>query len=137
MPLIQSQLQLNRCPHCNVDRPLLGKAWDHQTNNYAQNHLRYWAIYQCNRCGGCILCASNHNGGPVSEQYPSTQAMDNESIPARARSYLDQAINSLHAPAGAVTLAASAVDAMLKAQGYKDGSLYTRINQAVNDHLIT
>ena len=34
-------------------------------------------------------------------------------------------------------LAASAVDAMLKAKGYKDDSLYARINQAVTDHLIT
>src|SRR5207249_7822249 len=36
-----------------------------------------------------------------------------------------------------VMLAASAVDAMLKSKGYKDGSLNARINQAVKDHLIT
>jgi Domain of unknown function (DUF4145) len=35
-------------------------------------------------------------------------------------------------------LAASAVDAMLKAKGYQDGSsLYSRIKSAANDHLIT
>lgn len=34
-------------------------------------------------------------------------------------------------------LAASAVDAMLKARGYKDGSLYHRIDQAAEKHLIT
>ena len=34
-------------------------------------------------------------------------------------------------------LAASAIDAMLKAKGYNDGSLYSRIDQAVEDHLIT
>ena len=34
-------------------------------------------------------------------------------------------------------VAASAVDAMLKAKGYSDGSLYSRINKAAEDHLIT
>jgi hypothetical protein len=43
----------------------------------------------------------------------------------------------MHAPAGAVMLAASAVDAMLKLKGYADGSLYTRIEKAVTDHAIT
>jgi hypothetical protein len=50
---------------------------------------------------------------------------------------LYQAINSLHAPAGAVMLAASSVDAMLKSKGYADGSLYDRINKAAQDHVIT
>ncbi len=43
----------------------------------------------------------------------------------------------MHAPAGAVMLTASSVDAMLKAKGYKDGSLYARIEKAAEDHLIT
>jgi len=34
-------------------------------------------------------------------------------------------------------LAASSVDAMLKAKGYTDGSLYSRIDQAAKDNLIT
>ena len=34
-------------------------------------------------------------------------------------------------------LAASAVDAMLKAKGYTEGSLYSRIDKALADHLIT
>ena len=34
-------------------------------------------------------------------------------------------------------LAASAVDAMLKDKGYNEGSLYSRINEAKDDHLIT
>ena len=34
-------------------------------------------------------------------------------------------------------LAASAVDAMLKNKGYKDGSLYARIDDAAAKHLIT
>ena len=46
-------------------------------------------------------------------------------------------MSSIHAPVGAVVTAASAVDAMLKSKGYKDGSLYSRIDQAAKDHLIT
>jgi len=34
-------------------------------------------------------------------------------------------------------LSASSVDAMLKEKGYSEGSLYTRINKAVEKHLIT
>jgi hypothetical protein len=34
-------------------------------------------------------------------------------------------------------LAASAVDAMLKAKGLKEGSLYSRIDRAALDHVIT
>jgi predicted protein tyrosine phosphatase len=34
-------------------------------------------------------------------------------------------------------LAASAVDAMLKVKGLSDGNLYSRIEKAVSDHLIT
>ena len=34
-------------------------------------------------------------------------------------------------------LAASAVEAMLRLKGYKNGSLYGSIEQAVKDHLIT
>ena len=58
-------------------------------------------------------------------------------LPPRAKDFLTQAIASVHAPAGAVMLTASSVDAMLKAKGYREGSLYTRIDAAANDHLIT
>jgi Domain of unknown function (DUF4145) len=57
--------------------------------------------------------------------------------PTLASTYLQQALESIHAPAGAVMLAASAIDAMLKTKGYQEGSLFTRINQAAEAHLIT
>lgn len=60
-----------------------------------------------------------------------------EDVPDRARNYLLQAIRSLSAPDGAVMLAASSVDAMLKAKNLVSGSLYTRINEAKDTHLIT
>ena len=79
--------------------------------------------------------ADSHNQ-PVTEIFPSSPEVS-EDIPSRAKSYLEQAIASIHAPAGAVMLSASAVDAMLKEKGYMEGSLYSRIENAVEDNLLT
>ena len=68
--------------------------------------------------------------------FPEPSVVD-EKLPSPAREYLIQAIDSLASPAGAVMLAASAVDAMLKSKGYTEGNLYPRINKAAGDHLIT
>jgi hypothetical protein len=60
-----------------------------------------------------------------------------ETLPPHAREYLQQALQSLHSPAGAIMLAASAVDAMLKEIGYEEGVLFSRIDKAAADHRIT
>ncbi|MCM3131134.1 hypothetical protein, partial [Paenibacillus sp. MER 78] len=49
----------------------------------------------------------------IAAYWPSTKTVE-DSIPERARTFLEQAIASIHAPAGAVMLTASSVDAMLK-----------------------
>lgn len=59
--------------------------------------------------------------------YPLPEQDLEDSVPERAREYFRQAQNSLHAPAGAVILAASAVDAMLKSKSYKDKTLHARV----------
>lgn len=68
--------------------------------------------------------------------YPTPQTV-NEDLPFKVKEYLQQAIDSVFAPAGSVMLCANAVDAMLKEKGYIEGSLYTRINLASEDGLIT
>ncbi len=68
--------------------------------------------------------------------FPTPQEA-HEDIPVTARTYLQQAYETLHAPDAAAVMAGSAVDAMLKEHGYIDGSVYTRINQAVEKHLLT
>ena len=73
--------------------------------------------------------------GPL-DHLPKTQEIPDE-LEGRQAKYLQQALDSIHAPSGAVMLAASAVDEMLKSHGYKEGSLYARIKQAADDHLIT
>ena len=137
MPQLGDQLELGRCPHCNVDKPslpaLMGFLY---TTTHSGNHERCWRVYSCTRCGGVVTAGSDNPQFRISEVYPSSTNVD-EAIPDRARIYLTQALNSLHAPAGSVMLSASAVDAMLKEKGYLEGSLYKRIDKAAEDHLVT
>ncbi|MBN1406356.1 MAG: DUF4145 domain-containing protein [Calditrichaceae bacterium] len=95
-----------------------------------------WKAYMCSRCGGVVLASSKKDGDWAKEIYPDSMVVD-EAVPEPARTYLNQAIDSLHSPAGSVMLSASSVDAMLKVKLYREGSLYSRINKAVEDHLIT
>jgi hypothetical protein len=136
MPTLGHQLKLSRCPHCGVANPCLTTNTHLETVTHSGGNRRFWAIYICATCGGLVTAASGQKVGSVIEMYPTPKDVD-VSIPEKAKGYLKQAIDSMHAPAGAVMLAASAVDAMLKKKGYKDGSLYDRINKAAEDHLIT
>lgn len=79
---------------------------------------------------------SGHPPLEITHTWPAQQHV-NEAVPVRARTFLEQAIASIHAPAGAVMLTGSAVDAMLKEKGLKEGSLYKRIDAASATHLIT
>jgi Domain of unknown function (DUF4145) len=78
----------------------------------------------------------NKGPQPIASIWPSSRTVPAE-LPDRAREYLTQAIQSRHAPAGSIMLAASAVDAMLKDKGYRTGSLNSRIDEAAAAHLIT
>jgi len=129
-------LELDRCPHCSVDRPHLHNQTSFETSNHTGRLKRLWVMYACTRCGGVVTAWSHKNNTYIEEMYPKPLEVE-EAIPVRAKEYLEQAINSISAPAGAVMLAASSVDAMLKDKGLTEGSLYARINQAVENHLIT
>lgn len=129
------RLEAERCPVCCVNRPTMTTMAHFETKGTGGN--RFWRVYACARCGGSVLAASDTgDGGIVKEMYPQRKLVD-VSVPARPRSFLSQAIDSLHAPSGAVMLAASSIDAMLKEKGYKEGSLNARIDAAAKDHLIT
>lgn len=137
MPNLANQLDLDRCPHCGVDRPNLVSQHHVESSNHAGENKRWWRFYRCGRCGFFVAAAGpSLNNGPATEIFPAPVTIDS-ALPERARDYLEQALNSLHAPAGAVMLAASAVDAMLKAKDYKKGSLYDRIDKAAEDRMIT
>lgn len=136
MPTLGQNLVLPRCPFCQVANPHLHRQHILQTNDHAQRRPRQWAIYVCTSCGGVVSAWAIAHGGEIGAYYPPSQ-MINADVPERPRTFLQQALESLHAPAGAVMLAASAVDAMLKQKGLADGSLYARIEKAAADHIIT
>jgi len=134
--LMTESLNLERCPYCSIAKPYLPKVHHLQTGKDNKSGGRFWFIYKCSKCGGVVVASSNAPNQPVSDIFPVVASLS-DSIPLKARSFLEQAINSLHAPSGAKMLCASSVDAMLKEKGYKDGSLFTRINLAKENHLIT
>ena len=136
MPTLSQNLVISRCPHCSVANPNLFKQHHLDTHDHTGGNKRVWAIYTCGRCGGIVTAwAANHNQ-QVREYFPSSKSIKDD-VPERPRAFLQQALESMHAPAGAVMLAASAVDSMLKLKSYTEGSLYARIENAVKDHVIT
>jgi Domain of unknown function (DUF4145) len=136
MPILSDNLILARCPHCSTANPNLRRVHHAETRDHAGHNPRLWSVYGCGTCGGFVTAwAANHHL-PVQAVYPRFESVDLE-IPDRPRAYLKQSSESMHAPAGAVMLAASAVDSMLKARGFNDGSLYSRIDKAAAEHVIT
>jgi len=137
MPNLSPQLVVDRCPHCSIANPNLHQNYRFSTQDHEAKNQRFWCVYVCKKCGGVVTaCARGGYGNPTVQIIPVIVGI-NEDIPAKAKNYLEQAVASIHAPSGAVMLSASSVDAMLKAKGYKDGSLYERIEKAVKKHLLT
>lgn len=131
------QLPLDRCPTCSVARPHMTARQGFATTNHQGKNPRRWVVYSCGSCGSAVLTSGpNVQNAEITGIWPAPRSVADE-IPDRARAFLSQAINSINAPSGAVMLAASAVDAMLKDKGFKDGSLSARIKKAAESHLIT
>ena len=130
-------LRLKRCPHCQIATPTLKSVGSYISNPESSPQTKYrWSIYICASCGGAVIAKAMAENNNVVEMYPKGQYAQ-DIIPDRAREYLNQAIESKHAPAGAIMLCASSVDAMLKGCGYSEGSLYSRIEAAAANNLIT
>lgn len=68
--------------------------------------------------------------------FPDIWQVD-ANVPARVSTYLNQAHKTLAAPDASVIMSAASIDAMLKDKGLEEGSLYKRIDQAVEDGLLT
>jgi DNA-directed RNA polymerase subunit RPC12/RpoP len=133
---LQDQLTLNRCPHCSVSKPNIVVKTNFETNSFDKQDKKVWGVYVCTKCGGVITASAWSWGDVVDEIYPVIKSVDN-SLPIKAKAFLQQANETIHSPSGSIMLSASCVDAMLKAKGYKEGSLYKRIEKAVEEHLIT
>ena len=82
-----------------------------------------------------VLAAAHGFDFPVLEQFPPALTV-NPGVPDPMRSLLQQAVESFHAPAGCVLLVESAIDAMLREYGYREGSIGLRLDRASNEQLI-
>jgi hypothetical protein len=136
MPLVlRTQFDLPRCPHCGVDAPNLICLHHIDLKDYA-GEKKLWVIYGCARCTGVVSAVAERFDRQADAWFPRGRYIS-EDIPDRPRQYLQQALDSISTPAGAVMLSASAVDAMLKAKELVEGTLYKRIDKAKEMHLIT
>src|SRR5437899_10098524 len=133
-------LDMDRCPHCAIAKPLLTLIHVFDTRDSSGLYKWHWRVYQCSKCGGAVLgkarAGTANANPPISSIYPQPEK-EPASLPDKASAFLRQAMESLHAPSGAIMLCASSVDAMLKDKSYKQDSLYTRIDQAAKDGVIT
>jgi hypothetical protein len=143
--------ELDRCPQCGVAKPLL--VFEHAIGDplEATANAPIWICYRCTSCHnlvgiktlGQLQALKLHPGAGMIQQrltvfeiIPDLQVVDSD-LPEKPRRYLSQAIASLHAPDGAVMLAGSAIDAMLKLKGLEAGSVYARIEKAVEQNILT
>lgn len=135
--------RIQRCPHCGIAHP------DIYFIHAPQDPLRRgdggarrrWGMYGCSTCGSAILAEGNPSESSVANPQvvrtiPEAKAA-HEDLPESVRRFLDQAFQTLQAPDAAAVMAGSAVDAMFKEIGYEDGSVYSRIDQALKDNRIT
>lgn len=130
---------VSRCPYCSIADPRLTRVWASDGAQIGTNGVSgHWAAYKCESCASVIVA----HGVPVQTRFvvpllhPATKSA-HEDIPPVARTFLQQAFETLHAPDAAAVMAGSAVDAMLKAKGFETGSLYSRIDGALAANLLT
>jgi hypothetical protein len=130
-------MELKRCPHCGIENPNMVNTAGFKGN--ARTSDRSWGTYACSSCDGIVLACTRQLFDQIAafyHQQPQDLAVD-ASFPPRAKAFFEQAVSSLNAPAGAVMLAASSVSAMLKEVGYSEGSLFSRLEQAADDKVIS
>ncbi|MBW1613662.1 MAG: DUF4145 domain-containing protein [Deltaproteobacteria bacterium] len=136
MVALEKRLNLKRCPHCQIANPNIIQQNHFETQDANGGNQRIWITYVCQSCGGALLGSRTKSGNQAQQLFPEPTMIE-ECIPEKAREFLNQAINSLNAPAGSIMLSASSIDAMLKDIGYKEGSLFERIEKAVKDNRLT
>jgi len=134
---------LGRCPHCSIAAPVLWNVWksDKPLSRADGDMPSMWAAFACTSCGS-IVSAKAIPSTPgfsdtfICEVFPKPRSA-HEDIPDIARKFLQQAYDTLHAPDAAAVMAGSSIDAMLKEIGYSEGSLYSRIETALRDGVLT
>ena len=132
--------RIGGCPYCGTGRPQVAIGQDFGCLGGRLDHRR-WAVFIITCCGGLLLAQGaeahpDNAQAPIKALYPTARRGAAE-IPETARRFLQEAMETLHAPNAAAVMAGRAGDAMLKHLGLTEGSVYSRINQAVSDHILT
>jgi len=129
---------LKRCPHCAVSTPVLYRVWSSEDPlpRGDGQPSSVWSAFACTSCGSIVSAKAHPGGTGIRDIFPKPKAA-HEDVPDVARTFLQQAFDTLHAPDAAAVMAGSAVDAMLKKVGYSEGSLYSRIETALKDGVLT
>jgi Domain of unknown function (DUF4145) len=130
-----------KVPHCSIANPHLVAVWSSPgpTERTDGRERQNWASYRCISCGSIVSCSAMYLGQPgfgFTGVFPEPRIAHGD-IPEPARTFLQQAYETLHAPDAAAVMAGSAVDAMLKKHGLEAGSLYSRIDEALANNLLT
>lgn len=138
---LTGSLSLPRCPHCSIANPLLNQFWQPQVAKRTDGRTPHlWSAFSCTSCGSVVTtrCRSDNVAGrhEILAIYPTPRTVD-EDLPEIAKRFLQQAQDTLHAPDAAAVMAGSSVDAMLKHLGFEDGSVYVRIEKAVEANVLT
>ncbi len=133
---------VRRCPHCNIASPKFIQVWgnDSALPRSDKEPPSRWAAHRCTTCGS-LITFKGEPGSPVANSiivamFPEAKIAHTD-IPEPARTFLQQAYETLHAPDAAAVMAGSAVDAMLKLHKLTEGSLYARIDEALESNLLT
>lgn len=148
---LSPQLSLARCPHCMVANPNIHGIHQVQLQAHGNSpRALHWTIYACASCAGIVAGASIQPPQQVVIHRPGVPGPTNDcvwlipeidvldaTITGKLRSFLEQARETFHAPAGSIMLSASAVDEVLKLNGFTQGSLYNRIDDAAQKGAIT
>ncbi|HUQ38395.1 MAG TPA: DUF4145 domain-containing protein [Aestuariivirga sp.] len=99
-----------------------------------------WAAFRCTTCGSIVTArgaqGENVSNAMVSATYPDVWEAD-DVLPETVKKYLDQAHQTKASPDASVVMSAAAIDAMLKDKKLTEGTLYSRIDKAVTDGLLT
>lgn len=147
-PALPDHLELDRCPHCGVAKPFLSSRLRGAQNLpdiiRTDDQSYFWYVYQCSSCYGAVLTywyiyidgSGSRRGFSLLTTFPENRKVPSD-LPESAQRFLRQAFETLHAPDAAILCAASAIDAMLKEKGLHDGSLYNRLERAVEMSVIT
>ncbi|HOB13947.1 MAG TPA: DUF4145 domain-containing protein, partial [Novosphingobium sp.] len=133
---------VSNCPHCGIASPLLQRVWgaDKPVPRSDGEQSSIWAVFRCTTCGHLVTAKGAAGkieaNAPIVQIYPDVWEAS-ELVPDAVRNYLSQAHRTLSAPDASVVMSASSIDAMLKDNNLSEGSLYTRIDQAVTNGILT